>query len=146
MASIGDSFFFRVPHSHLWVVITNPDGPDREFVMVNIETDSGHGEGACILQPEDDHGDFIKEPSEVRYKDAQLWQETGPKGYNAQKAAGWIKPYGKVKGATLGKIQDGAFLSEQFLYFTKLCDHLVNPITGEDDVRIKARKMLGLPC
>lgn len=146
MPQIGDSFFFRAIGAHLYVVITDPEGPDRKFVMVNIETNSGAGEGACILEPVDDNGSFIREPSEVRYKDALLWQETGPKGYNAQNAAGVIRPYNNLKPATLAKIQDGAFRSELFRYFETLRPHLVNPITGDDDTRVRARRMLGLPC
>ena len=143
---IGHSFFFRVTHSHLWVVITNPEGDDGEFVMVNIETHSGQGEGACILEPADDAGGFIREPSEVRYKDALLWQRSGPKGFDAQVKAQVIKPYGKLKEGTLAKIQDGSFRSPLFRYFDHVRRHLVNPITGDDDQRIRARKMLGLPC
>jgi hypothetical protein len=145
MPAIGDSFFFDVPGAHLWMVITEPDGADGEFVMVNITTDHT-GEGACGLYPEDDNGNFITRPSDVRYKDAQLWREVGPKGYNALLAAGMIRPYGQLKPETLIKVQDGAFIAELFSYFDKLRDHLVNPITGENDIRIRARRELGLPC
>src|SRR4051812_20264175 len=124
MPHIGESFFFREIGAHLYVVITEPEGPDSNFVIVNIETDVGAGEGACILDPTDDNGGFIDSSSEVRYKDALLWQDTGPLGYAVKNATGKIKPYNQLKPATLAKIQDGAFRSELFRHFDMLKRHL----------------------
>ena len=144
MAGLGDAFFFAVQNSHLWIVITNPVGSDGEFIIVNVTTDYGIGEGVCTLRPRD-YPSYIDHPSEVRYKDAKLWRHTGPKGYNALLAAGAVIPKPPLSLATIAKVQDGCFGARLFRYFDAVLPHLVNPL-APDDIRWKVRRMAGIPC
>jgi len=142
MAGLGDTFFFAVPKSHLWMVITTPSGADGTFIMVNVTTERGGGEGVCILDP-NDYPSYIDRPSEVRYKDARQWKHTGPKGYDALLAAGSVIPQPPLPQATLAKVQDGCFGSVLFRHFDAVLPHLVNPLVA-DDIRWKIRRMAGI--
>ena len=140
MVGLGDTFVFTVKKSHLWVVITAPAGTNGDFVMVNMTSDYGTGEGACVLDPAD-HPSFIVHQTEMRYKDAREWNL---KGFAAAHKQGVVEIRNKTTQQTLGKIQDGCFRSPLFKYFSKVCAHLVNPVVDENDIRVRARRMLGM--
>jgi len=76
MPEIGDTYFNKVidcrgVSPHLWIVISDPKKDPENIVMVNITTHLDNALRECLLFPSD-YPSFIKEPSYVHYKEAQL--------------------------------------------------------------------------
>jgi hypothetical protein len=115
MPAPGDAFFFSVSNSHLWVVISNPDGQRGEFLMVNLTTLSERTvDESCVLKPVD-YPHFITHETIVFYDDAKLWWTTGANGYDELNTDGKINPMPPLSTSTLLKIQQGALASDFFI-------------------------------
>jgi hypothetical protein len=114
MVTLGDAFFWNEDRSHLWVVISTPQGRRAEFVMVNVTSlDEKIFDESCILQPAD-YPQFIDHPTAVFYVDAKVWWIAGANGYDAIAFGGNIARMPALRPATLLRIQQGALRSDFF--------------------------------
>src|SRR5207248_11030955 len=114
MVAPGDAFFFTVDRSHLWIVISRPEAPKGEFVIVNLTTlDEKIFDESCVLQP-DDYPAFITHPTVVYYIDARLWWFAGPNGYDDLLSRAQIYPMPRLAAGPLLRIQQGALKSDFF--------------------------------
>jgi len=58
------------PNPHLWIVLTEPQPPDHQVVIVNITENKQRSDTTVVLHP-GDHP-FIRKESVVRYGDALI--------------------------------------------------------------------------
>jgi hypothetical protein len=114
MPTLGDAFLFNVDRSHLWIVISNPAGDRKPFVMVNLTTHNDRVfDESCVLEPAH-YPQYIKHRTVVYYIDAKLWWIDGEKGFDELDGDGQIIPMPKVGNQTLRRIQQGALMSNFF--------------------------------
>lgn len=112
MVVLRGAFLFSVERSHLWVVISAPDGARSQFVMVNMTTlDNNVGDESCILDHAD-YPEFNKHPTVINYKDARLWWTFGENGYEELLASNMLVTKSAVSPYTLLRIQQGALQSD----------------------------------
>ena len=105
MMQIGDTFYWK-DGGHLWVVISDPECHDGEFIMVNLTKDLFRAGKECELN-EGDHR-WIKEKTYVSFGDAK---KVGPKEtVNLEKhiESGVIRTHYPMKEAVLKKIISAA--------------------------------------
>ena len=143
MVKLGGAFFFSVDRSHLWVVISRPEGPKGQFVIVNFTTlDEKICDESCVLQPSD-YPEYILHPTVVYYIDAKLWWFGGPNGYDDLASSSKISPMPNLAPGTLLRIQQGALRSDFFPpdYKPMVQDSLVvlpAPLAPPDSLRPSA--------
>ncbi|MGO8674777.1 MAG: hypothetical protein ACLQVX_02760 [Limisphaerales bacterium] len=140
MVALADAFFFSVSNSHLWVVISPPDGPRNEFVMVNMTTlDEKVFDESCVLDPAD-YPVFIKRPTVIYYADVKLWWVDGDRGYDELAASQQITTMPTLSPHTLLRIQQGALKSDFFPpdYIHLVQDNLITmPVPAPHPVPIR---------
>lgn len=110
--AIGDTFTLG-PGGHLWMVITDPDGPDGHFVMVNMTSLSPYIKDTTCHLHAGDHP-FVQHDSVIAYGDAEEWWVHGECGYDDRLARQMIQPNAPLSLAVLRRIQDGTFTSHWF--------------------------------
>jgi hypothetical protein len=111
-ASIGDTFTLG-PSGHLWVVITHPEGPKGQFIMVNVTSLRSYtADTTCILH-DGDHP-FIHHDSVIAYSDAEEWWVHGDCGYDDRLAQQMIEPNAPLNDAVLRRVQDGALTAHSW--------------------------------
>jgi hypothetical protein len=102
---IGDTFYWG-EGGHLWIVISDPDTHDGEFIIVNLTKDVFRAGRECEL----DIGDhsWIKQRTYVSFGDAQ---KLGPKeAANLEKgiSSGLIRRHLPMRSAVIQKITSAA--------------------------------------
>ena len=99
--AVGDTYVWcptGTVKDHLWIVISDPIGPDALCVVINL-TESFHGENAFTLKP--GQHPYIYKDSDVNFGDAFL---TSQNDLIQQVKYGSAKPHAQMDGNIVSEI------------------------------------------
>lgn len=106
---IGDTFLLARKNidEHFWIVISHPQYNPECVIIVNLTSWHAIKDQSCILDPQDH--DWIRHRTCISYQDAKCVSESK---LDQLIAAGELRPHTSASPALLGKILQGAFLTD----------------------------------
>jgi hypothetical protein len=94
------------PNPHLWIVLTEPQAPDFQCVIVNLTRQQPRSDNTVVVRP-GDHP-YVTKDSVIRYGDALIVDGRDLDGILKKHAA---KSLDRCSSDLLKRIQDGAIAS-----------------------------------